>query len=283
METKLFLLIEKIKLDIKQGQYDHALQTLEVNKDDLFLLNPLATLNIHINVLIETHAYTTALERLRYYKDKPYHSQAVEEEIRSLEAKVNRLIDKLSQPVNIDESVVINLLNSHNFLEVLKGLRLIKENHLNATDFVKQLRLALKKDFGRNIMFSVFANLINDFPHETFTVFHYGTLLAVKTQDLFVPLTNNSYLLLEKELEKFNKNTTIHTFAKELAERNALDNYPLVYEVEDVKALAVYFAYQASRALQDDLNATQFFGSRQISNESVKNIVKKYHLDMYQG
>ena len=86
-----------------------------------------------------------------------------------------------------------------------------------------------------------------------------------------------------KNLKSTIKNTTVYGFAKELAVFKSFEIFPETFTQSDAKTLAVYFVYQARLALQESFNHALFFKSHQISDENIKNIVKKYHLDMYQG
>ena len=64
MNNKQELLLEKISTDIKTGQFKQALMTIEVNKESLFLANPLSTLELHFGILFELRSFTEARKGL---------------------------------------------------------------------------------------------------------------------------------------------------------------------------------------------------------------------------
>lgn len=283
MNNKQELLLEKISTDIKTGQFKQALMTIEVNKESLFLANPLSTLELHFGILFELRSFTEARKALLYYKDMPYVSQAIEDELKALEIKLERRIEKMLETLEADEQALKNMLKSGDYNEVMRAFSIIRQAKLPLEDFDEEINICLKHDYGRNVIFGLLLNTHIYLGKREIDVCYYGQNRLIDTRDFFIPTEHVAFKEVIKELEKHNKNTTVYGFAKELAVFKSFEIFPETFTQSDAKTLAVYFVYQARLALQESFNHALFFKSHQISDENIKNIVKKYHLDMYQG
>ena len=56
-----------------------------------------------------------------YYKDMPYVSQAIEDELKALEIKLERRIEKMLETLEADEQALKNMLKSGDYNEVMRA------------------------------------------------------------------------------------------------------------------------------------------------------------------
>ncbi len=283
MESKLSLLLEKIRLDIKLGQFEAALQTLHVNRDAFFAFQPAATIDLHVGILLELKDFSQALKAIVEYREKPYVSQAVEALLTQKEADINREIAKMAKRDQLDEDKWLSRLNSERFEDVLHALTQLKNLSVSPTQYQQEISDALSRDYGFNVAYILLNEIYQLFPSTTFYVNYYGKLIKIKTNAFFLLDTHPSIRAFLKYLDAFNKHTTVHRFARQLGLQKAIELFPYTYDELDVRSLAIYFIYRARLALQEAFDQQQFFKENGVSPEILKKIVKKYHLDMYQG
>lgn len=283
MNEKLVLLLDIINQAIADDNLAEALTIFTANKKEFYAVDPLKTITLHISLLFISGEFSQALDEVLLYKDMAYVSQEVEDKLRSFEQQIKLHILKLEKARDVDEDAIKKMFLSENFSEVLVAFNKINRFKLDAHDYIKEVSLALKKDYGHNTLFALSEHLKQHFKGEKFIVCYFGDLIEISVDLLPTLYEDKGFIQFIEELELFNKNITIYNFARELAERNVQDIYPFTYEVSDSKALAVYFAYQAKLALQEVFDEQLFFQNYNITNETIKNIVKSYHLAMFQG
>lgn len=283
MTTKLDVLLEKIKHDLQNGDFENALLTIESNKDAFFHLNPIATLDLHIKTLLELSDYKAALKELAYYADLPYVSQEVEEKIRALEALIFRTIDRNIKDVDKNIEVIKNKILSNDFNEVYTAFSILKADESLVKKFKNEIKVALQKDFGKNTTYFLLSGLQEALSDETLTISYYGEALSFAVKQFFAIDTSEEMMLFMQEFERFNKNTTVYQFAINLAYEKMIDYFPQRIDKQDIPILALYFVEQVQTLLDPAFNKGAFYAAYQISNQMIKNINKKYHLGMYQG
>lgn len=283
MENILVHLLEKIKTDIKNGEFKLALLTFEVRKDDFFDFNPIVSIDLHVSLLLELKKYAEATKAITYYKDKPYVSQQVEDHLRATEQIIERLIEKTLKAQEFDEDLTRKMLRSGQYNEVIRAFTKIKAANASLADFDEDIIYALQNDYDRNVIFGLLLYTHKYLENREVLFSYYGQKKMIKGTDFFIPSDHIGFKTLLDELDKFNKNTTVHGFAVQLATFKAFEIFPFNLEQEDAKSLSVYFIYQARLALQEVFNHQDFFLLNGINDQIIKNIVKKYHLDMYQG
>lgn len=282
MVSKIELLIEKIKIDIKNGDFESAVTTLSNDKTLFFKFNPIATLELHIKTLIELNDIRTAFKELTFYRDLPYVSQEVEEKMKELEEVLFRHVEKsFDDNRRLIENVERKIL-SDRFEEVYDAFSLIKSKGLVST-FKNQIKVALEKDFGRNTTYNLMLGLENELKDETYNIVYYGEPYLFQAKDFFKIEVSEAFRLFAKELDKFNKDTTVFQFALNLSFQKMIEYFPRQIESEDIPLLALYYVENVNSLLNPSFDKAAFYKTYKINNEMIKYINKKYHLGMYQG
>ncbi len=282
MEEKLFILIEKIKSDLREGKYKDALMTISSNNYELFKLNPQATLDLHIKTMMELKLFVEALEQIKDYQSLPYVSQEIEEHMRSLIIKIKKEIRMQTSDTTKTIQLIENKIVSDKLNDVLLAFNFLRKHPELIKQFLGEIRKVFKKDFGQNILYLLITGIEQHFSG-VYEINYFGDIIPFDFSSYYTIESSSAYNNLVNELNKYNKNTTIHSFAQQLTIRKLIDLFPFTIDKDDIYAVSLYFVYLANMYMQNDIDGVSFFAKHGISIETIKKIDKKYHLGMYQG
>lgn len=239
-------------------RYKEALKEIRVHNDLLYKKNPLATMNLHLELLLELKMYTEAISMHHDYSERPYISQQVEEFLKEVpnriikaqknneakdlffdEDKVNELFIKSK-----DEALLTNAIYHLKKLDLAPYIdslsKLLKRN--DVSDDVKTLALLIMvmKKVNRDLS-------INKQKKE----------FKVNPAKLEAPYALKPYKETMELIIKLSKDPTLESVASNLFNQYVLIVYPGVIFNAITKKMAVAFVALAKRYLNEEAAVKQ--------------------------
>lgn len=268
-------LVYRISALLAKGLGGEAMTLLTAHRDALFAFNPYLTLRTNFELRFINRQFDEAYEDLKYFQDKPYVSQQVEELLRDLPGLIrtnerNQELAKKYTPEDIirilrtskDDYEVLSLLNYlqgssiRQYAAYLKEI-LVSERHPSVKTYA--LLLLVSAGYDQEVTF-----------HKNGKVYH---LIPKKLDPPYVGEAFNGFA---RYLENLATDPSVGSIALNLLNDYIMDVYPeaVVKKAED-PLLATALILLARRYLRSSLGIEGYLERYHLAGEDVEALAQQ--------
>lgn len=254
------------------GQFDEALNVINLNKKLLQEKSLKTLITLHIDILLLDNRFDEAYKAYDYYRELPYHSQEVEEITNNIPSKIQNAIKKsyTSYKEGLSDSDIGKLLLSKDVNNVITGIDALKEkNYLN---FLPQLKHILMNFSKQSIRSFALMFLVERKHNETLSFLSSKGVIQVNPSVLKPPFEDDDFNIIEKELTHGEKDTTLVENSIHILSSILIYIFPEKISANDKATIAAIHVL-AKKALLQEIDVKSLATKRNISFDDLNNSI----------
>ena len=259
------------------SNYKEALKEIKIHNDLLYKKNPLATMNLHLELLLELKMYTEAISMHHEYSERPYISQQVEEFLKEVPNKIIKA-QKSSEAKDLflDEEKVNELfLKSKDEALLTNAIYHLKK--LELTPFLSSLNTLLKRsDVTDDIKTLALLILVMKKINKEVVIKKHKKEIKVNPSKLTAPYATKEYKEVMELIIKLSKDPTIESVATNLFNQYVLISFPDLIFNEKPHKMAVAFIALAKRYLKEENAVNQVIEDNKEKISEITSLMNQY-------
>lgn len=235
------------------SNYKEALKEIKTHNDLLYKKNPLATMNLHLELLLELKMYPEAINMHHDYSERPYISQQVEEFLREVPNKIIKAQKSTeAQDLFLDE-VKVNELFVKSKDEALLTNAIYHLKKLEITPYIDSLsKLLVRSDVSDDIKTLALLILVMKKVNKDLVIKKNKKEFKVNPIKLIAPFAEKQYKEIMELIIKLSKDPTIESVATNLFNQYVLLSFPGLIFNDTTHKMAVAFIALAKRYLKEE-------------------------------
>lgn len=267
----------RINAYIGLNEYKNALNEIKKHNDILYKKNPLGTMKLHLELLLELKMYVEAINAHHDYSERPYISQQVEEFLREVPNKIIKSQkSNEAQDLFLDEAKVNELfLKSKDPALLTNAIYHLKK--LDITPYLSSLLTLLKRDdLGDDIKTLALLILVLKKVDHNLVIKKNKQEYKVNPIKLNAPSSDKQYQEIMKNIVTLSKDPTIEGVATNLFNQYVLNCYPGVIYNDTSKKMSVAFIALAKRYLKEENAVNQVISDNHEDLKEINQLIELY-------
>ncbi|MCQ2795144.1 MAG: hypothetical protein MJ214_02925 [Bacilli bacterium] len=260
----------RISAYIGLSNYKEALKEIKIHNDLLYKKNPLATMNLHLELLLELKMYAEAISMHHEYSERPYISQQVEEFLREVPNKIIKSQKRNeAQDLFLDEEKVNELfIKSKDEALLTNAIYHLKK--LELSPYLNSLANLLKRvDVSDDIKTLALLIMVMKKVNKDIVIIKNKKEFKINPVKLEAPYAMKQYKEIMELIVKLSKDPTIESVASNLFNQYVLISFPGLIFNDTSKKMSVAFIALAKRYLKEENAVNEVIKDH---NESVSEI-----------
>lgn len=267
----------RISAYIGLSNYKEALKEIKIHNDLLYKKNPLATMNLHLELLLELKMYAEAIEMHHNYSERPYISQQVEEFLREVPNKIIKSQKRNeAQDLFLDE-IKVNELFVKSKDEALLTNAIYHLKKLELSPYLTSLATLLKRsDVSDDIKTLALLITVMKKVNKDIVIKKNKKEFKINPIKLEAPYAMKQYKEIMELIIKLSKDPTIESVATNLFNQYVLISFPGLIFNDTSKKMAVAFIALAKRYLKEENAVNEVIKEQGESVEEISSLINLY-------